>query len=169
MGNASGLQENGVPNGLIKDVMVANNAAIQAGKLDIDSLFTVINNDNTNVIYGSKIYMNDEQASLSVVLSEIRSQIGDGSGEFYMNLTQPPTLYNYPANSWGEGGGSLYPDDYLYPSSNTYPDIEMYMGNVPYPSQYLYPNANGGGGSSSYQDHLGAKAYMTDSKGRVRS
>jgi hypothetical protein len=113
--------------------------------------------------------MNDEQASLSVVLSEIRSQIGDGSGEFYMNLTQPPTLYNYPANSWGEGGGSLYPDDYLYPSSNTYPDIEMYMGNVPYPSQYLYPNANGGGGSSSYQDHLGAKAYMTDSQGRVRS
>ena len=169
MWNASGLQENGVPNGLIKDVMVANNAAIQAGKLDIDSLFTVINNDNTNVIYGSKIYMNDEQASLSVVLSEIRSQIGDGSGEFYMNLTQPPTLYNYPANSWGEGGGSLYPDDYLYPSSNTYPDIEMYMGNVPYPSQYLYPNANGGGGSSSYQDHLGAKAYMTDSQGRVRS
>ena len=169
MWNASGLQENGVPNGLIKDVMVANNAAIQAGKLDIDSLFTVINNDNTNVIYGSKIYMNDEQASLSVVLSEIKSQIGDGSGEFYMNLTQPPTLYNYPANSWGEGGGSLYPDDYLYPSSNTYPDIEMYMGNVPYPSQYLYPNANGGGGSSSYQDHLGAKAYMTDSQGRVRS
>lgn len=169
MWNASGLQEDGVPNGLIKDVMVANNAAIQAGKLDIDSLFTVINNDNTNVIYGSKIYMNDEQASLSVVLSEIRSQIGDGSGEFYMNLTQPPTLYNYPANSWGEGGGSLYPDDYLYPSSNTYPDIEMYMGNVPYPSQYLYPNANGGGGSSSYQDHLGAKAYMTDSQGRVRS
>ena len=149
MWNASGLQEDGVPNGLIKDAMVANNAAIQAGKLDIDSLFTVINNDNTHTIYGSKIYMNNEDASLEVVLSEIRTEIGSGSGEFYMDLTVPPTLDNYPAILWS-GSTLLYPDTDVYPNTN------------------VYPGSNGSG-TPTYEDHIGAKAYLTDSFGNVRS
>ena len=144
MWNASGLQEDGVPNGLIKDSMVANNAAIQAGKLDIDSLFSVINNDNTHSIYGSKIYMDNEHASLTAVLSEIRSEIGSGSGEYYLDLTAVPTLNNYPASNWGT---------YQYPSNTTYPSNATYPGVV----------------GNSYEDHLGATAYWIQSDGSVRS
>ena len=156
MWNASGLQEDGVPNGLIKDSMVANNAAIQAGKLDIDSLFTVINNDNTHTIYGSKIYMDDEHASLSVVLNEIRSEIGGGTGEFYMDLTAVPTLNNYPANRWGSGG--LYPSGGIYPSNNLYPNNTTYSEYGTYPGNETYPGAGDG---SDYEDHLG-DAMSTD-------
>lgn len=144
MWNASGLQEDGVPNGLIKDSMVANNAAIQAGKLDIDSLFSVINNDNTHSIYGSKIYMDNEHASLTAVLSEIRSEIGGGTGEYYLDLTAVPTLNNYPASNWGT---------YQYPSNTTYPSNATYPGVV----------------GNSYEDHLGATAYWIQSDGSVRS
>ena len=164
MWNASGLQEDGVPNGLIKDSMVANNAAIQAGKLDIDSLFTVINNDNTHTIYGSKIYMDDEHASLSVVLNEIRSEIGGGTGEFYMDLTAVPTLNNYPANLWGSGG--LYPSGGIYPSNNLYPNSNTYSEHGTYPGNNTFPGAGDGSG---YEDHLGATAYWIQSDGSVRS
>lgn len=167
MWNASGIQENGVPDGLIKDTMVANNAAIQAGKLDIDSLFTVINNDNSHTIYGSKIYMDSEQASLDVVLNEIRSQIGGGTTEFYLDLQAEPTLYNYPCSLWYE---NLYPSLETYPSSTTYP-IDIWHGaTLPssdtYPNSDLYPNH---GELPNYASHVGAQAFWVQEDGTVRS
>lgn len=66
MFDALGLTENGVSRQIIRDDVVKDDANIAASKLDIDSLFSVINEDSSNTLKSSKILINDEGQTLDV-------------------------------------------------------------------------------------------------------
>lgn len=79
MFDALGLTEQGVQREIIRNDMVKENANISAGKLDIASLFSVINNDGTHTLKSNKIYLDDAAQTLNVLLQNIKS----GSGKDY--------------------------------------------------------------------------------------
>ncbi len=73
MFNAGGVTEYGINDGVIRDDMVAADAAIQGSKLDIPSVITEIENDGSLVMQVSQVYLGDE--GLDVYLAEIQRQI----------------------------------------------------------------------------------------------
>lgn len=79
MFDALGLTEQGVQREIIRNDMVKEDANISAGKLDIESLFNVINNDGTHTLKSNKIYIDDAAQTLNVLLQNIKS----GSGRDY--------------------------------------------------------------------------------------
>lgn len=79
MFDALGLTEQGVQREIIRNDMVKEDANISAGKLDIASLFNVINNDGTHTLKSNKIYLDDAAQTLNVLLQNIKS----GSGKDY--------------------------------------------------------------------------------------
>lgn len=71
-----GLQSSdAIKDGLIVDAKVADNANIQAGKLDINSLFTVINNDGSHTIKGTKIYLDDKNQTLEAAFNQLSTKV----------------------------------------------------------------------------------------------
>lgn len=79
MFDALGLTEQGVQREIIRNDMVKEDANISAGKLDIASLFNVINNDGTHTLKSNKIYLDDAAQTLNVLLQDIKT----GSGKDY--------------------------------------------------------------------------------------
>ncbi len=79
MFNTSGITENAIKSAIIRDGMVASNANISASKLNIDSLFTEINN-STKTIKSTKIFVDDEKQTLDIVFKEMASSV-DSLGE----------------------------------------------------------------------------------------
>lgn len=79
MFDALGLTEQGVQREIIRNDMVKEDANISAGKLDIESLFNVINNDGTHTLKSNKIYLDDAAQTLNVLLQDIKT----GSGKDY--------------------------------------------------------------------------------------
>ncbi len=74
--NQSGIQSSdAIKDGLIVDSKVADNANIQAGKLDINSLFTVINNDGSHTIKGTKIYLDDKNQTLEAAFNQLSTKV----------------------------------------------------------------------------------------------
>lgn len=72
--DASGITENAIANGLIKDAKIANDANIQGSKLDIDSVFTAMNGSN-KVLYANRIYFDQDQQTLTQAYSQLTSSI----------------------------------------------------------------------------------------------
>lgn len=79
MFDALGLTEQGVQREIIRNDMVKEDANISAEKLDIESLFNVINNDGTHTLKSNKIYLDDAAQTLNVLLQDIKT----GSGKDY--------------------------------------------------------------------------------------
>lgn len=79
MFDALGLTEQGVQREIIRNDMVKEDANISAEKLDIASLFSVINDDGTHTLKSNKIYIDDAAQTLNVLLQNIKS----GSGKDY--------------------------------------------------------------------------------------
>lgn len=74
--NQNGIQSSdAIKDGLIVDSKVADNANIQAGKLDINSLFTVINNDGSHTIKGTKIYLDDKNQTLEAAFNQLSTKV----------------------------------------------------------------------------------------------
>ena len=73
--DADGIHESAIGDGLIKDSMVANNANIQATKLDIASLFTAMNADGSNTLYANKIWFNDQNQTLTQLYTQTTNNI----------------------------------------------------------------------------------------------
>lgn len=67
-----GITKNAVPNGIIVDKMVADNANISGDKLDINSVVSNINNGETN-ISSSHIYLDNEKNTLNVVMENMKN------------------------------------------------------------------------------------------------
>lgn len=74
MFDAAGITEHAVKKAIIKNDMVADDANISAGKLDIESLFSEMNN-GTHTIKSSKIYYDDEEQTLDVVFKEMKDDV----------------------------------------------------------------------------------------------
>lgn len=89
----TGIHSAAVPNGLMVDRMVANNANIAASKLNIESLFNVINNDNSHTINTTKIWVDEENQSLGAKLSSLTTGIEDNADDI-STLTSEYTVLN---------------------------------------------------------------------------
>lgn len=76
MFDALGLTEKGVTRKVVRDDVVKDDANINASKLDIETLFNVINNDNTHTLKSNKIYLDNEKQTLNVVMQAITSGAG---------------------------------------------------------------------------------------------
>lgn len=74
MFDALGLTEQGVQREIIRNDMVKEDANISAGKLDIGSLFNVINNDGTHTLKSSKIYVDADNQTLDVSFKTITTK-----------------------------------------------------------------------------------------------
>lgn len=76
MFDALGLTEKGVTRKVVRDDVVQDNANINASKLDIETLFNVINNDDTHTLKSNKIYLDNEGQTLNVIMQAITSGAG---------------------------------------------------------------------------------------------
>lgn len=79
--DSTGIKESAIGDGLIRDRMVAQNAGIQASKLDITSLFREMNN-SVLTINSSRVWVDEAGQSMNQVYTQIQSntvQIADTS------------------------------------------------------------------------------------------
>ena len=72
-----GIKASGVPDGLIVDKMVADNANIAGSKLDINSVVDRINDDGTQSIKSNKIWIDEENQSLGASFKEVKSKLNN--------------------------------------------------------------------------------------------
>ena len=70
----TGIKSGAVPNGIIVNDMVADNANISGGKLDINSVITSINN-GTEVIKGTRIQLDEQGQSLQVAFNQLKTKV----------------------------------------------------------------------------------------------
>ena len=90
-GNAL-FDENGITSSnIIRDDMIPSDASINANKIDVDSLFNVINNEKTNTIKSSQIFVESENQRLSAVFEELRSDIDNNESSSTESMTQLTT------------------------------------------------------------------------------
>lgn len=73
--NQNGITATAIGDGLIVNDMINNNAAISGDKLDISSVITNINNDNSTTIQSSKIYLDGQKQSLEVAFNSLKTQV----------------------------------------------------------------------------------------------
>lgn len=74
--DSTGVQPGAIADGLIVNEMVSDTANIAASKLDIDSLFTAIN-DSTQVIKSNRIWLDDSNQSLNQAYTKMTQDITD--------------------------------------------------------------------------------------------
>ena len=75
--NQNGIQSSdAIADGLIVDAKVAENANINAGKLDISSLFSEINGAS-ETIKGTKIYLDNEAQTLDVAFKQMKTSVNN--------------------------------------------------------------------------------------------
>lgn len=72
-----GIKASGVPDGLIVDKMVADNANIAGSKLDINSVVDRLNNDGTQSIKSNKIWIDEENQTLGASFKEVKSKLNN--------------------------------------------------------------------------------------------
>lgn len=75
MFDALGLTENGVKREIIRNDMIKENANIAASKLDIESLFTVINEDGSHTLKSSKIYIDANKQTLDIAFKDMTTNV----------------------------------------------------------------------------------------------
>lgn len=76
MFDATGIHADAIKSPIIEDAMVSDAANISADKLNIDSLFSEIN-DSTNTIKSTKIYLDDKKQTLDVAFGTTETKITD--------------------------------------------------------------------------------------------
>ena len=64
-----------IADGLIVDAKVADNANIAGSKLDIASVITEVNNDNSTTIKSNKIYLDEQGQSLEVAFNSLKTHV----------------------------------------------------------------------------------------------
>lgn len=77
MFDAIGLTEKGINRPVIRNDMVKDDANISADKLDISSLFNVINNDGSHTLKSSKIYIDANKQTLDVAFKNMTTNVTD--------------------------------------------------------------------------------------------
>lgn len=72
---ADGLHKDAIKEAIIVDTMINESADISATKLNIDSLFNVINSDESHTIKSSQILLDDEGQSLTVAFKALSDNV----------------------------------------------------------------------------------------------
>lgn len=88
MFDALGLTEGGIQREIIRDDMVSQDAAINASKLDIESLFEEINEDETHTLKSTKVYFDSEQQTLDLVFNSMRTDLDSAEDNISSALTK---------------------------------------------------------------------------------
>lgn len=78
--DSTGIKEGAIADGLIVNKMVSDDAAISANKLDIDSLFTTINN-SVQTINSSRIWFDEKNQTLNQVYTQMSEDIQSAKNE----------------------------------------------------------------------------------------
>lgn len=186
MFDALGLTEQGVQREIIRNDMVKEDANISAGKLDIASLFNVINNDGTHTLKSNKIYLDDAAQTLNVLLQDIKTGSGkdysewgsllkqsddfitqklwwteniDGTSvkEKFSNVNQTLKEYSVSLSNMAKYDDEIYLISYV-PTKDNYPANEW---SVPiYPGDDRYPSdSTWEYAEAEYDNYVGIIAY----------
>lgn len=89
----NGIHNDAVPNQLIVNRMVSDVANISASKLNIESLFGVINNDQTHTLNSSKIWVDADNQSLGAKLDSMTTDISGNTSDI-STLSSEYTVLN---------------------------------------------------------------------------
>lgn len=73
----NGIHEAGIPDGIIRDDMIADDANISGSKIERESLIEKINEDGTKTISSSKIWIDEENQSLGAKFDQITTDLGE--------------------------------------------------------------------------------------------
>ena len=73
--NQNGITATAIGDGLIVNNMINDNAAISGTKLDISSVITQINSNNSTTINSSKIHLDGQNQSLEVAFNSLKTQV----------------------------------------------------------------------------------------------
>lgn len=85
--DADGIHAGAVPDGLIVDQMVADNANIAGSKLDIDSVISEIN-DGTEVISSTRVWYDPDNLDMGTVLGTLETTTGNLTTTVVSQATQ---------------------------------------------------------------------------------
>ena len=80
MFDALGLTDNGIQREIIRNDMVSENADINAAKINIESLFNVINNDGSHTLKSSKIFVDAEKQTLDIAFKNMTTSVTTVAG-----------------------------------------------------------------------------------------
>lgn len=75
MFSKGGITDSAIKSAIIRNDMVSESANISASKLNIDSLFSVINNDGSHTLKSTKIYLDDKSQTLDVSFKEMSTYV----------------------------------------------------------------------------------------------
>lgn len=90
-----GVQEAGIKKAIIRNDMVSDNAAISGKKLDIDSVFSVMNADKSNTFKASKIHVDTTDQTLESTFQTINNYIDGGSEAWGSTMLQAKTFIEH--------------------------------------------------------------------------
>lgn len=77
MFSEGGITDSAIKEAIIRDDMVSDTANISASKLNIDSLFSVINEDGSNTLKASKILLDADNQTLEVAFKEMTDSVDE--------------------------------------------------------------------------------------------
>lgn len=100
MFDAIGLTEKGINRPVIRNDMVKDDANISASKLDISSLFSVINNDGSHTLKSSKIFIDADNQTLDISFKSITEKTETAVSDL-KNLTSSVETVQNTVNSQG--------------------------------------------------------------------
>lgn len=87
MFDATGLKADGIKSKIIRDDMVSDTANINGSKINISSLITEVNKDNTQTLKASKIAFDSTGQSLEVSFNSLKSTADDTKSKTENNTT----------------------------------------------------------------------------------
>nr|DAP89841.1 MAG TPA: Minor structural protein [Bacteriophage sp.] len=90
-----GIQESGIKKAIIRNDMVSDNAAISGKKLDIDSVFSVMNADKSNTFNASKIHVDTTDQTLESTFQTINNYVSGGSDAWGSTMLQAKTFIEH--------------------------------------------------------------------------
>lgn len=85
MFSEGGITDRAIKEAIIRNDMVSETANISASKLNIDSLFTVINEDGSNTLKSSKILLDDGKQRLNVAFTAMTNKVIAGNTNLLRN------------------------------------------------------------------------------------
>ncbi len=100
MFDAIGLTEKGINRPVIRNDMVKDDANISADKLDISSLFNVINNDGSHTLKSSKIFIDSDKQTLDISFKTITEKTDTAVSDL-KNLTSSVATVTNTVNAQG--------------------------------------------------------------------
>lgn len=100
MFDAIGLTEKGINRPVIRNDMVKDDANISADKLDISSLFNVINNDGSHTLKSSKIFIDADKQTLDISFKTITEKTETAVSDL-KNLTSSVETVKNTVNAQG--------------------------------------------------------------------